>query len=43
MYDGAIKKVEDLKIGDLLMGVDSKPRKIVQLHRGFDDNMFRID
>ena len=43
MYDGTIKKVEDLKIGDLLMGVDSKPRKIVQLHRGFDDNMFRID
>lgn len=43
MYDGTIKKVEDLKIGDLLMGVDSKPRKVVQLHRGFDDNMFRID
>lgn len=43
MYDGAIKKVEDLKIGDLLMGVDSKPRKVIQLHRGFDDNMFRID
>lgn len=43
MYDGTIKKVEDLKIGELLMGVDSKPRKVVQLHRGFDDNMFRID
>lgn len=43
MYNGTIKKVEDLKIGDLLMGVDSKPRKVVQLHRGFDDNMFRID
>ena len=43
MYDGTIKKVEDLKIGDLLMGVDSKPRRVVQLHRGFDDNMFRID
>ena len=43
MYDGTIKKVEDLKIGDLLMGIDSKPRKVVQLHRGFDDNMYRID
>lgn len=43
MYNGVIKKVEDLKIGDLLMGVDSKPRKVIQLHRGFDDNMFRID
>lgn len=43
MYDGTIKKVEDLKIGDLLMGVDSRPRKVLQLHRGFDDNMYRID
>ena len=43
MYDGTIKKVEDLKVGDLLMGVDSKPRKVIQLHRGFDNNMFRID
>ena len=43
MYDGSIKKVEDLIIGDLLMGVDSKPRKIIHLHRGVDDNMFRID
>lgn len=43
MYNGTIKKVEDLKIGDLLMGIDSKPRRVVQLHRGFDDNMFRID
>ena len=43
MYDGNIKKVEDLKIGDLLMGVDSKPRRVIQLHIGFDDNMFRIE
>lgn len=43
MYDGTIKKVEDLKIGDLLMGVDSKPRKVLHLHRGFDNNMYRID
>ena len=43
MYNGMIKNVEDLKVGDLLMGVDSKPRRVVALYRGFDDNMFRID
>lgn len=43
MYNGIIKNVEDLKVGDLLMGVDSKPRRVIALHRGFDDNMFRID
>ena len=43
MYDGTIKKVEDLNVGDLLMGVDSKPRKVVALHRGQDEHMYRID
>lgn len=43
MYDGTIKKVEDLVIGDLLMGVDSKPRKVISLHRGKDEHMYRID
>ena len=43
MYNGTIKKVEDLIIGDLLMGVDSKPRKVVALHRGQDEHMYRID
>ena len=26
MYDGTVKKVEDVNIGDLLMGPDSQPR-----------------
>lgn len=43
MYDGTIKKVEDLKIGDLLMGVDSTPRKVIFLKKGVDENMYRID
>lgn len=43
MHDGSIKKVEDVKIGDKLMGVDSKPRTVTAVHRGWDDNMYRID
>ena len=28
MYDGSIKKVQDVVVGDILMGDDSKPRKV---------------
>lgn len=41
MYDGSFKKVEDLNIGDLLMGIDSSPRKILNLGHGFD-TMYEI-
>ena len=34
MYDGSLKKVEDIKIGDLLMGDDSTPRKVLSVTRG---------
>lgn len=34
MYDGQIKKVEDIKVGDLLMGPDSTPRNVLKLARG---------
>jgi len=34
MYSGEIKMVEDLKRGDLLMGPDSKPRKIKVVTKG---------
>lgn len=43
MFDGCIKKVEEIKVGDLLMGVDSTPRKVTAVHRGWDDHMYRID
>lgn len=43
MHDGSIKKVEDVKIGDKLMGVDSKPRTVTAVYHGWDDNMYRID
>lgn len=41
MYDGTIKLVQDIKVGDLLMGPDSKPRKVVGLGRGREE-MFKI-
>lgn len=34
MYDGYIKNVQDIKIGDKLMGPDSKPRNVLQLYQG---------
>lgn len=41
MYDGTIKKVEDVVVGDLLMGDDSTPRKVLSLARGREE-MFKI-
>jgi hypothetical protein len=41
MYDGSIKKVEDIQVGDLLMGDDSTPRKVLSLAHG-KDKMFEI-
>lgn len=34
MYDGSIKKIQDVVVGDLLMGPDSTPRKVLDLGRG---------
>lgn len=36
MYDGSIKKVDDIKVGDLLMGPDSKPRLVKDVYGGID-------
>jgi len=41
MFDGTIKKVQDIKIGELLMGDDSTPRKVLQLCRG-EEMMYKI-
>jgi superfamily II DNA or RNA helicase len=41
MYDGLIKKVQDIKVGDKLMGDDSKPRNVLSLARG-QEEMFEI-
>jgi hypothetical protein len=36
MYDGSIKNVEDVEIGEDIMGNDSTPRKVLSLGRGKD-------
>ena len=40
-YDGTNKKVEDIKVGDILVGNDGSPREVLELHRGSDD-LYRI-
>lgn len=41
MYDGTIKDVEDVAVGNKLMGPDSKPRTVLSLARGYG-KMYRI-
>ena len=37
MFDGSFKKVEDVKVGDVVMGHDSQPRPVIGTHSGEDD------
>ena len=41
MFDGSVKNVEDIVVGDKLMGPDSTPREVQRLVRGKEE-MFRI-
>ncbi len=41
MFDYSLKKVEDIEVGDRLMGPDGTPRNVLQLCRGTDD-MYKI-
>lgn len=41
MYDGSVKKVQTIVDGDLLAGVDSTPRVVSGVHKGFE-GMYRI-
>lgn len=41
MYDCSFKKVEDIVVDDLLMGPDSKPRKVLSTTKGFG-KMYKI-
>lgn len=41
MYDGSIKLVENISIGDEIMGPDSRPRLVLELCRG-RDRMIKI-
>lgn len=42
MYDGTIKKVQDIKNGELLLGYDSKPRLVQGVTKG-NQEMFEIN
>lgn len=42
MFDGTIKKVQDIKVKDKLMGDDSTPRTVLSLSKGYSPIMWRI-
>lgn len=42
MFDGTIKQAKDVKVGDLLMGDDSTPRKVLTLVSGRSE-MYRVN
>lgn len=39
--DGVCIKVEDVKVGDFLLGNDGTPRKVLEFHHGIDD-MYKV-
>jgi len=41
MYDGSVKMVQDVAVGDLLMGDDSTPRTVLTLARGREE-MYQV-
>lgn len=41
MFDGSVKKVQDIVVGDKLMGDDSTPRNVLSLARG-REMMYRV-
>jgi len=42
MYNGTLKEIKDIVVGDLVMGKDSTPRKILNTYSGIDD-MYEIN
>jgi len=41
MFDGTIKNVEDIKLGEFVMGDDSTPRTVLETHSGID-KMYKV-
>lgn len=41
LYNGGIKKVEDVRVGDQLMGDDSRPRNVLELCHNYE-TMYKI-
>lgn len=42
MYDGSIRKIKDICVGDRVMGVDSTPRTVLSIHKG-EAEMYEVD
>lgn len=42
MADMSVKMIQDIKIGDKVMGWDGKPRTVKSVHNGIDE-MYRVD
>lgn len=42
MYDGTIKNVEDIRVGEQVMGDDSTPRNVLETHSGAD-TMYKVE
>lgn len=42
MFNGSLRRVEDVTVGDLLMGPDSRPREVLKLTRG-SHSMVRVE
>lgn len=42
MFDGSKKKAKDIQLGELLMGPDNTPRKVLEIHKG-NDTRYRIN
>jgi len=42
MYDGTLRVVEDVKVGDLLRGPDHRPRTVLNTTRGYGP-LYRVD
>lgn len=41
MYDGTVRRVDAVRVGDKLMGIDSTPRIVLETHSG-RDKMYRV-
>ena len=42
MYDGSLKNVEDIEVGDILMGPDSTPRNVLSTSKGTGD-LYKVE
>lgn len=42
MFDGSLKNIEDIIVGDELMGIDNQKRTVLSLHSGIDE-MYEVE